>query len=139
MEDFPARVLRLQQALGLTQAKLISKATDYNVQGLSTDTIRNAVTGRRGGKPSALAIEAIARALEQPPESFPHYRLAVARQRLDPDIAGLERAVENADLLLKLTSERPADVAARVALLREVNNPEDGGAPPSRKGKGPAR
>jgi len=45
--------------------------------------------------PSIRAMEAIARALQVPPEHFAEYRLAIARRQLDPNVVGVKRALRN--------------------------------------------
>lgn len=45
--------------------------------------------------PTVRAMEAIARALEVRPEFFAEYRLAMARQGLDPTTVGFKKALRN--------------------------------------------
>jgi transcriptional regulator with XRE-family HTH domain len=62
-------------------------------------------------KPSMRAMELIARACSVPPEYFAEYRLAIAMRELDPDVVGLERALEN--LNARLAARRRSGARAR--------------------------
>ena len=46
-------------------------------------------------KPTMHAMENIAAVLDEKPEFFAEYRLAKARQRLDPNVVGLRKALKN--------------------------------------------
>jgi hypothetical protein len=123
MDSFPDQVKALYQALDppWTQQRMIREASTYEHPGTSMETIRNAVTGRRGGWPSRAAVEAVAHALQVPPETFAVYRLIVARELLDPDVVGVDRALATADAMLgpAATPRSPAEIAAEAARLRD--------------------
>jgi transcriptional regulator with XRE-family HTH domain len=59
-------------------------------------------------KPSLRAMELIARACSVSPEYFAEYRLAVAMRELDPDVVGLEQALENLNARLAARRRRGA-------------------------------
>jgi transcriptional regulator with XRE-family HTH domain len=119
METFPAHVERLRKAKGLSQARLINDAGTYTAKGLAPETIRNAVTGRRGVElPKLVVIEAIADTLDVDPSVFAIYRVQRAIARLDPGVVGLATATMNADLLLSQTTPT-ADETARDAARRQ--------------------
>lgn len=46
-------------------------------------------------QPSLRAMEAIAKVLGVPPEHFAEYRLAKAREALDPSVVGFNKALKN--------------------------------------------
>lgn len=116
MDPFPEHVERLRDAKGISQARLINDAATYKEKGLSPETIRNAVTGRRGVElPKAAVIESVAGILDVKPEVFAAYRIQRARERLDPEVVGLATATATADLLLSQPIASPADVATAAA------------------------
>ena len=53
-------------------------------------------------EPSIEAMEACARTLNLKPEHFAEYRLAMARQQLDPRVVGLETALRNLEAAPRL-------------------------------------
>jgi transcriptional regulator with XRE-family HTH domain len=75
----------------LSQRELIRR-TRKNGWG-STGGITNILNSDLG--PSMRAMEEIARALQIKPEHFAEYRLAKARESLDPQVVGLRRALRN--------------------------------------------
>lgn len=131
MESFAEHVEQLRQVrdeielvqggMRFTQARLISEAADYSQPGTSQETIRNAVTGRRGGGiPSIPAITAIAQALKTSPDTFVAYRIQRARELLDEELVGLAAAAANAEILLSRSAEIPEDVAEEAARQRKA-------------------
>ncbi len=62
-------------------------------------------------KPSMRAMELIARACSVAPDYFAEYRLAVAMRDLDPDVVGLEQALEN--LNARLAARRRSGARGR--------------------------
>jgi transcriptional regulator with XRE-family HTH domain len=62
-------------------------------------------------KPSMRAMELIARACSISPEHFAEYRLALAMRELDPEVVGLEQALDN--LNARLGARRRAGSRAR--------------------------
>jgi transcriptional regulator with XRE-family HTH domain len=97
VEPYWQRLRRLRHARDLSQPQLYRL-----VEGVSLDMIRalerdpeqaTRSTRSRSRYPSAATLERIARALDVPPEEFPEYRLAQARDRLDDRLVGLDRAL----------------------------------------------
>jgi transcriptional regulator with XRE-family HTH domain len=135
VETFSEHVRELQDRRGWSQARLINEASGYEIDGTSTETIRNAVTGRRGsGWPSLVAIEAIARALEVDPNEFTVYKIQRAQQRINPEIVGLASALANAEILL--SQPIPEDLAEEEAQRREAPRPGGASSSPLRTEKG---
>jgi transcriptional regulator with XRE-family HTH domain len=64
-------------------------------------------------KPSMRAMELIARACSISPEYFAEYRLAVAMRELDPEVVGLDQALQN--LNVRLGARRRAGAKSRGA------------------------
>ncbi len=64
-------------------------------------------------KPSMRAMELIAAACSISPEYFAEYRLAIAMRELDPEVVGLEQALQN--LNARLVARRRAGAKARGA------------------------
>ena len=62
-------------------------------------------------KPSMRAMDLIARACSISPDYFAEYRLAMAMRELDPEVVGLEQALEN--LNARLGARRRAGSRAR--------------------------
>lgn len=62
-------------------------------------------------KPSLRAMELIAQACEVTPEYFAEYRLALAMRELDPNVVGLEQALEN--LSARLAARRRSGTRAQ--------------------------
>lgn len=85
MSTFPEHVDRLRAELGITQSRLIDEAATYEERGLSPETIRNAVTGRRGIElPKLAVIESVAGVLGVDPDVFAAYRIQRARRAPGP-------------------------------------------------------
>jgi transcriptional regulator with XRE-family HTH domain len=57
----------------------------------SLGTINRLVNGEL--RPTQRAMAAVARALNEPPETFAEYRLGAMRERLDPEAVGLPKAL----------------------------------------------
>jgi transcriptional regulator with XRE-family HTH domain len=98
IEPYWQRIRRLRLARKLSQERLY-RATE----GVSMDMIRaleadprrmTKAKRQRSRYPSAATLARVANALQVPPEEFPEYRLALARDRLDDRIVGLEQALE---------------------------------------------
>lgn len=63
------------------------------LDGISYETLRKAVTGER--EPSIKLMEVVAQALELDPEVYVEYRLEMARRSFDPAIVGEDAALAN--------------------------------------------
>lgn len=88
-QPFPKALHELLAEQEISQRELIRRTQRHGWG--STGTITNILASDRS--PSARAMEEIARALKIRPEHFPEYRLAKARTCLDPDVVGLEAAL----------------------------------------------
>jgi transcriptional regulator with XRE-family HTH domain len=97
VEPYWVRLRRLRNARGLSQPRLYRLTDDVSldtIRALERDPEQPTRSPRsRSRYPSAAMIERLCRALEVPPEEFPEYRLARARDRLDDRFAGLDQAV----------------------------------------------
>ena len=139
METFPEHVERLRADLGITQSRLINEAATYDEKGLSPETIRNAVTGRRGVElPKLAVIESVAGVLDVDPDVFAAYRIQRAAARLDPVIVGPANALANADLLLSRSTPTARETARRADRQRRDKRRESkrGRLRPAAKGGG---
>jgi transcriptional regulator with XRE-family HTH domain len=99
----------LMQARGLTYRALARITRELDGRGLTHAHINMLANGH--DKPSLRATELIAQACEVQPGYFAEYRLAEAMRELDPDIVGLEQALEN--LNARLGARRKAGARAR--------------------------
>jgi transcriptional regulator with XRE-family HTH domain len=97
------------QARGLTYRALAQTTRELDGRGLTHAHINMLANGR--DKPSLRAMELIAQACEVQPGYFAEYRLAEAMRELDPDIVGLEQALEN--LNARLGARRQTGAKAR--------------------------
>jgi transcriptional regulator with XRE-family HTH domain len=97
VEPYWVRLRRLRNARGLSQPKLYRLTQDVSldtIRALERDPAQATRSERpRSRYPSAAMLERLARALEVPPEEFPEYRLARARDLLDDRFSGLDQAV----------------------------------------------
>lgn len=108
-KPFGDTVRALMQAHGMTYRALAQATREQDARGLTHAHINMLVNGRE--KPSLRAMELIARACEVEPEHFAEYRLAAAMRELDPEVVGLEHALEN--LNARLGARRRAGARAR--------------------------
>lgn len=91
-EPFAERVRRLAEAKDLSPTQVGYLAFKQDARGTSPATLQKVI---RGERPLNVALlEAVARALDVPPEEFPEYRLAVARRALDEREVGLGEALD---------------------------------------------
>jgi transcriptional regulator with XRE-family HTH domain len=108
-KPFGETLRALMQARGMTYRALAQATREHDGRGLTHAHINMLVNGR--DKPSLRAMELIARACEVEPDHFAEYRLAAAMRELDPDVVGLEQALEN--LSARLGAQRRAGATAR--------------------------
>jgi transcriptional regulator with XRE-family HTH domain len=87
-----------KEVAGLSRSQLSRKTTAVNGRGLPEITIKVLETDRTR-QPEINTIEVLAAALEVEPETFPEYRLALARRQLDEREVGLAQALSNLDLV----------------------------------------
>jgi transcriptional regulator with XRE-family HTH domain len=88
-KPFREALLELLEKEGISQRELIRRTRRHGWG--ATGTITNIMSA--DSSPSVRAMEAIARALQIKPEHFAEYRLAKARNALDPDIVGVDAAL----------------------------------------------
>lgn len=86
---------QLRKERGWSRERLSHQAFGIDSEGTSVAQISAIERGER--RASARTMLAIAEALEIPPDSFPEYRLAVARIALDERQVGLEEAIGRLD------------------------------------------
>lgn len=112
IEDFRALVTRLRTEKGMTLEDLAYEARRRarGREGVSLSLIQKRMAPRNRRAPSPELLEAVAAALEVPPETFPEYRLYLARRLFDQEEAGsLAAALANLEKvhdLLALNAER---------------------------------
>jgi transcriptional regulator with XRE-family HTH domain len=91
-------------ANGLSYRRLAEAIRQVDEQGMTHAHLNMLANGH--DKPSLRAMELIARACSVPPEYFAEYRLAVAMRELDPNVVGLEQALENLNARLGARRKR---------------------------------
>lgn len=101
----------LMQAQGLSYRALADRIRQIDSKGITHAHLNMLANGH--DKPSMRAMELIARACSVSPEYFAEYRLSMAMRELDPDVVGLEQALEN--LNARLGARRTAGARARQA------------------------
>lgn len=89
---------------GLSYRALAEEIGRIDEQGITHAHINMLANGH--DKPSLRAMELIARACGVEPEYFAEYRLAVAMRELDPNVVGLEQALENLNARLGARRKR---------------------------------
>ncbi|MBV9311491.1 MAG: helix-turn-helix transcriptional regulator [Solirubrobacterales bacterium] len=92
-EPFGHALRALMTERGLTYRALADAICELDERGMTHAHLNMLANGH--DKPSMRAMELIARACAIDPEYFVEYRLAVAMRELDPDVVGLEQALEN--------------------------------------------
>lgn len=127
------RLRALREERGLSQPELFRRTV-----GVGFDTVRGIETppeGVRHRYPSPQTLAAIADALELPADSFPEYRLALARRALDERIVGLDEAVALLSEIERALGDRA------VALAGRARRPPPTSSQPKRAGRrgGPSR
>ena len=137
-EPYYERLRRLRNERGLSQPELFKR-----VDGVSIDSIRILERSpdrvARVRYPSAKTLAALAEGLDVPPEEFPEYELARARELLDERVVGLDVALEN---LRRWQAAQPAqaaralDAGAGPKASTRRRPPATGGAGRTRRGAG---
>jgi transcriptional regulator with XRE-family HTH domain len=89
---FPETLKTLLKMQRISQRELMRRTRAKDGWG-SPGTISELWRGNL--RPSMKAMESIAGALDESPRTFAEYRLAEAREKLDPDVTGLQRALDN--------------------------------------------
>jgi transcriptional regulator with XRE-family HTH domain len=101
----------LMHARGLSYRGLADAIRRIDDKGLTHAHLNMLANGH--DKPSMRAMELIARVCSVSPDYFAEYRLATAMRELDPDVVGLERALEN--LNARLGARRRSGAKAQPA------------------------
>ena len=89
-KPFPATLKLLLEMQELTHRELTRRCQSRGWGSLGT--INFLAHGKM--RPTMKAMEAIAKALEEPPETFAEYRLGAMREKLDPEVVGLSAALK---------------------------------------------
>jgi transcriptional regulator with XRE-family HTH domain len=110
-EPFGEALRTLMSERGLTYRSLAGITRRLDGRGMTHAHINMLANGH--DKPSIRAMELIAEACEVSPGYFAEYRLATAMRELDPEVVGLEQALENLNARLgarrrSATRPRPA-------------------------------
>jgi transcriptional regulator with XRE-family HTH domain len=92
-EPFGDALRALMEQRGLSYRGLAHAIRGFDEKGMTHAHLNMLANGH--DKPSMRAMELIARACSVPPEYFAEYRLATAMRELDPNVVGLEQALEN--------------------------------------------
>lgn len=85
---------RLRADVGISAENLAFEARNYLDEGLSTSLVTKIETEKR--RATVEIMEALAAALDVPPDTFAEYRLAMLRRMFDEREVGLAQALENA-------------------------------------------
>ena len=91
---FPETLRSLLEMQGVSQRQLMDRTREQAGWG-SYGTVTHLLRGFM--RPSMVAMQHIAQALQVEPETFAEYRLGKARERLDPTAVGLDEALRNLD------------------------------------------
>jgi transcriptional regulator with XRE-family HTH domain len=110
-EPFGEALRTLMSERGLTYRSLAEITRRLDGRGMTHAHINMLANGH--DKPSIRAMELIAEACEVSPGYFAEYRLATAMRELDPEVVGLEQALEN--LNARLGARRLSATRARRA------------------------
>ena len=110
-EPFGEALRELMNERDLTYRSLAEITRELDGRGMSHAHIN--MLANEHDKPSIRAMELIAEACEVSPGYFAQFRLAAAMRELDPEVVGLERALEN--LNQRLGDRRRSAARARRA------------------------
>jgi len=110
-KPFGEALRALMDARGLTYRGLAGQIRGLDGRGITHAHLNMLANGH--DKPSMRVMELIARACSISPDYFAEYRLAVAMRELDPNVVGLEQALDN--LNARLASRRRASARRRAA------------------------
>lgn len=112
-EQFADRLRRLAKERGISMERIFIEAYDPDARGTSPALMKKVMRGERAI--TRRAIEGVAAALGVPPEEFPEYRLALARQQLDEREVGLDQALENLCRIEAAMQTRPRRESGRAS------------------------
>jgi transcriptional regulator with XRE-family HTH domain len=106
IEPYWQRIRRLREARGLSRPDLSLLAGGVSremLQAIETDPARLTEAQRQRQRyPSPTTLARVAKALDIEPDEFPEYRLALARNRLDDRVVGLDQALATLDAVERL-------------------------------------
>jgi hypothetical protein len=94
-KDFRTLVKELAAERDISVAQVSFQANNPKIKGTNPDTMKSVMAQRR--HPTAVLIEAVAKVLDVPPETFGEYRLALARRELDERQVGYPQAIAHLD------------------------------------------
>lgn len=92
-KPFGEALRALMESRGLTYRGLAEEIRELDGKGITHAHLNMLANGH--DKPSMRVMELIAQACSISPEYFAEYRLAVAMRELDPNVVGLEQALDN--------------------------------------------
>lgn len=110
-EPFGVALRALMKERGLSYRGLADAIRELEGKGITHAHLNMLANGH--DKPSVRVMELISRACSISPEYFAEYRLAMAMRELDPEIVGLDQALEN--LNARLGARRRAGARGRRA------------------------
>jgi transcriptional regulator with XRE-family HTH domain len=108
-QPFGKALRALMDARGLSYRGLAEAIRAIDDKGITHAHLNMLANGH--DKPSLRAMELIAQACGVAPDYFAEYRLALAMRELDPNVVGLERALEN--LNARLAARRRSGARAQ--------------------------
>ena len=115
-KPFGEALRALMESRGLTYRGLAEEIRELDGKGITHAHLNMLANGH--DKPSMRVMELIARACSISPEYFAEYRLAIAMRELDPNVVGLEQALEN--LNARLAARRRTSARRRAAPAPQV-------------------
>jgi transcriptional regulator with XRE-family HTH domain len=92
-KTFPVELQELIAERGISQREVARRTKAYDPKGLSHVSVGHMLTGTL--RPSTEAMKILAHALGVKPEYFAEYRLAIARESLDPRKVGFKAALDS--------------------------------------------
>jgi transcriptional regulator with XRE-family HTH domain len=120
MKPFGEALRALMDARGLSYRGLAEAIGRLDDRGMTHAHLNMLANGH--DKPSMRAMELISRACGIEPDYFAEYRLIMAMRELDPDVVGLDRALENLNARLA-ARRRGGTKAPRVPAPRAQPRP----------------
>ena len=115
-KPFGEALRALMESRGFTYRGLAEEIRELDGKGITHAHLNMLANGH--DKPSMRVMELIAQACSISPEYFAEYRLAVAMRELDPNVVGLEQALDN--LNARLAARRRTSARRRAAPAPQV-------------------
>ena len=100
IEPLSVRLRALRDQRGYSRSQLSRLTMAIDGKGLPEITIKDLETNPR--QPHLETLELLSEALEVRPETFPEYRLALARRQLDEREVGIDQAVATLEAIESL-------------------------------------